>query len=258
MSARKTCLRFLPPWKENEVGTFPDTPVTLLARIAVEATGQRTDEAAWVRLFNLYAPAIRRFAELQGTPSAESEDVTQDIFLRLVAILRGGRYRADAGRFRCYLATLVRNELVSRWRKVQARAACVPLDAVPDEAIATLPPEAAALLDAKWRLARHEAAVEHALIKTALSRPSTRSLPPSAYRATWSRRSRRASTAWSPLSRRSMPSRIFRRRCHRRGRDAFNIMAAGCPKGRGVGSTLTRQRGYGKICRVDALLPKDW
>ena len=154
------------------MGAFPDTPVTLLARIAVEATGQRTDEAAWVRLFNLYAPAIRRFAELQGTPSAESEDVTQDIFLRLVAILRGGRYRADAGRFRCYLATLVRNELVSRWRKVQARAACVPLDAVPDEAIATLPPEAAALLDAKWRLARHEAAVEHALTKTALSRQS--------------------------------------------------------------------------------------
>jgi RNA polymerase sigma-70 factor (ECF subfamily) len=165
-------LHFLPPWKENEVGTFPDTPVTLLARIAVEATGQRTDEAAWVRLFNLYAPAIRRFAELQGTPSSESEDVTQDIFLRLVAILRGGRYRADAGRFRCYLATLVRNELVSRWRKVQARAACVPLDAVPDEAIATLPPEAAALLDAKWRLARHEAAIEHALTKTALSRQS--------------------------------------------------------------------------------------
>ena len=154
------------------MGAFPDTPVTLLARIAVEATGQRTDEAAWVRLFNLYAPAIRRFAELQGTPSAESEDVTQDIFLRLVAILRGGRYRADAGRFRCYLATLVRNELVSRWRKVQARAACVPLDAVPDEAIATLPSEAAALLDAKWRLARHEAAVEHALTKTALSRQS--------------------------------------------------------------------------------------
>ena len=156
----------------NEVGTFPDTPVTLLARIAVEATGQRSDEAAWVRLFNLYAPAIRRFAELQGTPPAESEDVTQDIFLRLVAILRSGRYRADAGRFRCYLATLVRNELVSRWRKVQARAACVPLDTVPAEALATLPPEAAALLDAKWRLARHEAAVEHALTKTALSRQS--------------------------------------------------------------------------------------
>ena len=45
-----------------KVGTFPDTPATLLARIAVEATGQQTDETAWVRLFNLYAPAIRKFA----------------------------------------------------------------------------------------------------------------------------------------------------------------------------------------------------
>ena len=98
--------------------------------------------------------------------------MAQDIFLRLVAILRNGRYRADGGRFRCYLATLVRNELVSRWRKAKARAACVPLDAVPVEALATLPPEAASRLDAQWRLARHEAAVEHALTKTALSRRS--------------------------------------------------------------------------------------
>ena len=30
-------------------------------------------------------------------------------------------------------------------------------------------PEVAAIIDAKWRLARHEAAVEHALTKTALT-----------------------------------------------------------------------------------------
>lgn len=154
------------------VGTFPDTPATLLARIAVEATGQQTDESAWVRLFNLYAPAMRKFAEMQGTPAAESEDVVQDIFMRLVGILRKGRYRAEEGRFRCYLATLVRNELVSRWRRAQARVACVPLDGVPEDALPPLSPVAAALLDAKWRLARHEAAVEHALTKTALARQS--------------------------------------------------------------------------------------
>ncbi len=151
------------------MATFPDTPATLLARIAVQATGQQTDEAAWIRLFNLYAPAIRKFAEFQGTPAADSEDVVQEIFLRLVAVLSKGRYSADAGRFRCYLATLVRNELVSRWRKARARVASVPIDGIPDELLPSLPPEAAALLDAKWRLARHEAAVEHALTKTALS-----------------------------------------------------------------------------------------
>ena len=56
---------------------FPDTPITLLARIAVEATGHATDEASWTRLFGLYAPAIRMFAEHMGTPSAESEDVVR-------------------------------------------------------------------------------------------------------------------------------------------------------------------------------------
>ena len=151
------------------MSTFPDTPVTLLARIAVQATGQRTDEAAWVRLFNLYAPAIRKFAELQGSSPADAEDVAQEIFMRLVDVLRNGRYNADAGRFRCYLATLVRNELVSRWRKAKVRAAGVPIDAIADDLQPVLPPEAAARLDAKWRLARHEAAVEHALTKTALS-----------------------------------------------------------------------------------------
>lgn len=154
------------------MATFPDTPVTLLARIAVQATGLRTDEAAWVRLFNLYAPAIRKFAELQGASPTDAEDVVQDIFMRLVDVLRNGRYSADAGRFRCYLATLVRNELVSRWRKAKGRAAGVPIDTVAEDLQPTLPPEAAALLDAKWRLARHEAAVEHALTKTALSSQS--------------------------------------------------------------------------------------
>ena len=96
----------------------------------------------------------------------------QDIFMRLVGILRNGRYRAEEGRFRCYLATLVRNELVSRWRRAQARVACVPLDGVSEDELPPLSPVAAALLDAKWRLARHEAAVEHALTKTALARQS--------------------------------------------------------------------------------------
>ena len=149
--------------------TFPDTPATLLARIAVEATGHATDEASWTRLFGLYAPAIRMFAEHMGTPPAESEDVVQEIFAKLVDALRAGGYSAEAGRFRCYLATMIRHALVSRWRKAQARVTCVPIECVPEDELPALPSETEALLDAKWRLARHEAAVEHALTKTALS-----------------------------------------------------------------------------------------
>jgi len=148
---------------------FPDTPATLLARIAVEVTGT-ADEAAWVRFFELYAPAIRKFAAGLGAQS-DAEDVAQEIFLKLVAVLRKGGYNADVGKFRCYLAAMIRRELVSRWRKAQSRgaAANIPLDGLDAGDEPSVPPEQAALIDAKWRLARHEAAVEHALSKTALS-----------------------------------------------------------------------------------------
>ena len=148
---------------------FPNTPATLLARIAMQATGD-TDETAWTRLFDLYAPAIRKFAAGLGARS-DAEDVAQDIFLKLVAVLRNGFYRADAGMFRRYLATMIRRELVSRWRKAQARGAAsnTPLEDLDVGEEPSIPPEQAALIDAKWRLARREAAVEHALTRTALS-----------------------------------------------------------------------------------------
>ena len=154
------------------MSVFPDTPVALLAQIASQVTG-KDDEAAWVRLFELYEPAIRKFAESQGGGS-DSEDIAQEIFLRLVEVLRGGRYSTDAGKFRSYLATLIRHELVSRWRKHQARGgeANISMDDEDSGVIPAVASETAAIMDAKWRLARHEAAVEHALTKTALSQRS--------------------------------------------------------------------------------------
>ena len=71
------------------MASFPDTPVSLLVRLASNRTGIR-DEAGWTRLFELYAPAIRAFAEERGSED-ESEDVVQEIFMRLVEVLRDGR-----------------------------------------------------------------------------------------------------------------------------------------------------------------------
>jgi len=156
------------------MSAFPDTPVTLLARIAAQVTG-KTDESAWVRLFELYEPAIRKFSEYHGAGS-DCEDVAQEIFLKLVEVLRGGSFRVggDAGKFRSYLATLIRRELVSRWRKAQVRGG--DRNVYMDDADLGIEPkvdsETAAIIDAKWRLARHQAAIEHALTKTALSAQS--------------------------------------------------------------------------------------
>ncbi len=153
------------------MAAFPDTPVSLLVHIASEHTGVH-DEAAWTRLFELYAPAIRAFAAEHGG-EGEEEDVVQEIFLRLVEVLRTNRVKIGAGavKFRRYLATLIRNELISRWRKRRSRGegANISLDDAAAGVEATVDSEVAVTLDAKWRLARHAAAVQWALAKTALS-----------------------------------------------------------------------------------------
>ena len=156
------------------MANFPDTPVTVLARIAAEHTGER-DETAWARLFELYAPAIHAFAADHGG-IGEEEDVAQEIFMRLVEVLRSNRVKIGEGavKFRCYLATLIRNELVDRWRRRNARGGdnLVCIDDPSIKAQLSVDSEVAAVIDIKWRLARRSAAVEWALSKTALSKQS--------------------------------------------------------------------------------------
>ena len=153
------------------MSALPDTPVTLIARMAAQVTGE--DEAGWVRFFHLYQPVIRHFARAAGEKSDE-EDVAQDVLLKLVDIFRTGAYSPEKGRFRAYLAAITRRVVINRWQKAQARAAGrhVSLDDAESPLELAVPPEAAAILDAKWRLAQHTAAVEHVLTRTALAQKS--------------------------------------------------------------------------------------
>ena len=149
---------------------IPDTPVTLIARMAAQVTGE--DEATWVKFFELYQPVIRHFAEFAGARS-DTDDVVQDVMVKLVEVFRSGAYRPEKGRFRAFLATITRREVINRWQKAQVRAADrhVSLNRTTAQEIA-VQPEAAAMLDAKWRLAQHAAAVEHVLTRTALAQKS--------------------------------------------------------------------------------------
>ena len=71
---------------------IPDTPQTLLRKIAEYANGD--DSAEWARFVELYAPVIRAFIVARGdvVPS-DVDDVVQEIFVRLVNVLRTGTYR---------------------------------------------------------------------------------------------------------------------------------------------------------------------
>lgn len=157
------------------MSAFPETSTTLLARLAERETG--IDQAAWLIFFERYQPVMVEYARMRGAGD-DAEDVVQEVFADLAKTFKAGRYVRDKGRFKNYLAKMLRNELVSRFRREQARpdrdgvnitttsvAANKELQVEPsfDEIEAD---------DEAWELARHRAAVEHVLSRTALSEQS--------------------------------------------------------------------------------------
>ena len=158
---------------------FPDTPQTLLRKIAEYANGD--DASEWARFVELYEPVIRIYITQFGdVGAADADDIVQDIFVRLVDVLRKGEYKPEKGRFRNYLASMVRRLLIDRHRREMARAGIGrgPLtgdrDAgsqAPTIDMDDLPcntPDPATVVDMRLRLARHQAAVEHVLSRTML------------------------------------------------------------------------------------------
>lgn len=158
------------------MSAFPETPTTLLTRLAARAEG--TDESAWARFFELYQPAMVRFvAGRSRNGMIDAEDVVQEVLVRLVTILREGRYERTRGKFRSFLAVMLRNELYSAIRRIAARpdgdARSLSDISESDKAL-EVPSLTEIALDAAWRQARHEAAVAHVLAQTALSEQSKR------------------------------------------------------------------------------------
>ena len=109
----------------------PDTPQTLLRKIAEFANGD--DSAEWARFVELYEPVIRHYiAAHGGVADSEVDDIVQDIFVRLVDVLRSG-----------------------------------PLD---EDSAGDGSMDAATIVDIRLRAARHAAAIEHVLSRTILDK----------------------------------------------------------------------------------------
>lgn len=163
------------------MSVFPTTSMTLLGKLAVDITGER--EAAWTRFFGLYEPAIHKFAEWHGS-GQDPDDVVQQVFGRLVEVIQRHGYDRTKSSFRSYLAAMIRNEIVSIYRKEKARGADkkLSLDEIEEarindegdlhsyDAALALPAEQIAQIDKNWARAKHESAVNHILNKTAISR----------------------------------------------------------------------------------------
>ena len=148
---------------------FPPTSLTLLHKLAVEVTGG--SEASWVRFFDLYTPAIRRFVEWNDHVH-DPDDVVQEVYLKLVEIIRAGKYNPDKARFRTFLALLIRRQLITLYRQDQARhvADRCSIDDLTEEL--SVPSDQREKIDLDWAKAKHEAAVEHVLTKVAMKAQS--------------------------------------------------------------------------------------
>jgi len=151
---------------------FKQTSVTLLQRIAVEKTG--ADEAAWVRFWELYQPAMLMFARSIGGGES-SEDIVQDVLAKLVDVLKHGGYeRQDGKLFRSYLKTLIRRQLIDVYRREKARGygRNVELTEAIVEDAAAAEKDVGGELDRSWARACQATAVDHVLTKTALAKQS--------------------------------------------------------------------------------------
>ncbi len=160
------------------MSSFPATSVTLIQKIKTLSPGE--DGAAWVRFWDTYSLAIRRFAALKGG-EANADDIVMTVLGKLVNVLREGQYTPEKGAFHSYLATMIVNEVHMQHRKDLVRKADqhLSLDApvggnedgggmtLADTLQTTVTP--ADMYEDDWRQAVLASAVEHVLTKTALS-----------------------------------------------------------------------------------------
>jgi len=80
------------------------TGSTLLALLQDPA-----DPGAWEAFVRRYAPAVAGWCRRWGLQSADAEDVTQEVLLRLARRLRDFSYDPAKGRFRGWLQTVAHN-----------------------------------------------------------------------------------------------------------------------------------------------------
>ena len=157
--------------RRTSAWSYPETSATLLRTLREARSG--VDDAAWARFVDMYGPVVHHLVRLlsPGISDADTDDAVQDVFVKLVNILRSGAYDSAKGKFRTYLSTLVRRLLVDRFREAVARRRDrqVEIDAAEGIAVEDDP---GAWMDAKWRIACRMAAERRVMEESALAEQS--------------------------------------------------------------------------------------
>ena len=148
--------------------SYPETSVTLLRTLREAQSG--VDDAAWARFVDMYGPVVHHLVRLlsPGLSDADTDEAVQDVFVKLVNVLRSGAYDPAKSKFRTYLSAIARRLLIDRYRSAAARGLdrLVALEAADDVGAADDPGE---WMDAKWRVACRLAAERRVMEESAIS-----------------------------------------------------------------------------------------
>ena len=157
--------------RRSSTWSYPETSATLLRTLREARSG--VDDVAWARFVDMYGPVVHHLVHLlsPGISDADTDDAVQDVFVKLVNILRSGAYDSAKGKFRTYLSTLVRCLLIDRYREAAARRRDRQVEIEVAEKIA-VEDDPGVWMDAKWRIACRMAAERRVMEESALAEQS--------------------------------------------------------------------------------------
>ena len=118
----------------------------------IRAVANTENEAAWQRFFDLYAGFVFSIARSKGLNDTDADDIVQMVFADLARNLPSFKYDREKGRFRPYLAALV------KWRVID-RLKALRRDADLKEVVKTIGPGDDEFADREWKAV----AMDHAL-----------------------------------------------------------------------------------------------
>ena len=90
------------------------TSISLIQRLRLNSS-----TADWNRLIELYTPFLRSWVLRQNVPTAEVDDITQEILCVVVRELATFEHNQRVGAFRAWLRAITVNQLRAYWRQRQ-------------------------------------------------------------------------------------------------------------------------------------------
>jgi RNA polymerase sigma factor (sigma-70 family) len=94
----------------------PETRASLILRL------KSSDDAdAWREFVAIYGPFVYRFARRSGFQDVDAHELVQNVLLAVVKAIDRWQYDSERARFRSWLFTIARNQLMDLLRKKRGR-----------------------------------------------------------------------------------------------------------------------------------------